>query len=179
MRVSCGLRSGRPQSRVRWLLSSQLGWQHRQSMVWNQLPKKASLRELVIMSPYPTTLPRVGCVWQHSIEIVGCAGLIKYVGLAAENRGVLVLRYSKGTKDTSTTASPIVTETLRFTFSSANKKYYRKSVVHSRTKIRLFHCDTWMGWVPQGKRQNETSSQLVRGGSLCIRKSQGWKEYFT
>ena len=62
------------------------------------------------MSPYPTTLPRVGCVWQHSIEIVGCAGFIKYVGLAAENRGVLVLRYSKGTKDTSTTASP--TETL-------------------------------------------------------------------
>ena len=40
-----------------------------------------------------------------------------------------------------------------------------KSVVHSRTKIRLFHCNTWMGRVPQGKLQNETSSQLVRGGA--------------
>jgi hypothetical protein len=70
---------------------------------------------LIIINPYPTALPRANGVWQQHLEIVGCAGLIKYVGLAAENRGVLVLRYSKGTKDTSTTASPIVTETLRFT----------------------------------------------------------------
>ena len=31
---------------------------------------------------------------------------MKSVGVAAEGKGVLVLRYSKGTKDTSTTASP-------------------------------------------------------------------------
>ena len=54
-------------------------------------------------------------MWQHDLETVGCTGPVKSVGVAAEGKGVLVLRYSKGTKDTSTTASPIVTETLRFT----------------------------------------------------------------
>ena len=91
---------------MRWLLSSQLGWQHRQRTVWNRLPKIASLRELIIIGSYPTTLPRVGRVWQHDLETVGCMGFVKSVGLAAEGKEVLVLRYSKGTKDTSTTASP-------------------------------------------------------------------------
>ena len=45
-------------------------------------------------------------MWQHDLETVGCAGPVKSVGVAAEGKGVLVLRYSKGTKDTSTTASP-------------------------------------------------------------------------
>ena len=36
-------------------------------------------------------------------------GFVKSVGLAAEGKEVLVLRYSKGTKDTSTTASPNAT----------------------------------------------------------------------
>ena len=116
--------------------------------------------------------PGVDCVWQHDLETVGCAGLVKSVGMAAEGKGVLVLRYSKGTKDTSTTASPKEThgkvDLLHPFFIRISK-----SVVHSRTKIRLFHCNTWMGLVSQRKLQNETSSQLVRGGSLCIRKSQG------
>ena len=50
--------------------------------------------------------PGVDCVWQHDLETVGCAGPVKSVGVAAEGKGVLVLRYSKDTKDTSTTASP-------------------------------------------------------------------------
>ena len=50
--------------------------------------------------------PGVDCVWQHDLETVGCTGLVKSVGMAAEGKGVLVLRYSKGTKNTSTTASP-------------------------------------------------------------------------
>ncbi len=50
--------------------------------------------------------PGVDGVWQHHLETVGCTGLVKSVGVAAEGKGVLVLRYSKGTKDTSTTASP-------------------------------------------------------------------------
>lgn len=50
--------------------------------------------------------PGVDGVWQHHLETVGCAGLVKSVGVAAEGKGVLVLRYPKGTKDTSTTASP-------------------------------------------------------------------------
>ena len=37
-------------------------------------------------------------------------GFVKSVGLAAEGKGVLVLRYSKGTKNTSTTASPNETQ---------------------------------------------------------------------
>lgn len=116
--------------------------------------------------------PGVDSVWQHHLETVGCIGPVKSVGVAAEGKGVLVLRYSKGTKDTSTTASPKEThgkvDLLHPFFIRISK-----SVVHSRTKIRLFHCNTWMGLVSQRKLQNETSSQLVRGGSLCIRKSQG------
>ena len=143
MQASFGVRSGRPQSGMRWLLSSQLGWQHRQRTVWNRLPKIASLRELIIMGSYPTTLPRVGRVWQHDLETVGCMGLVKSVGMAAEGKGVLVLRYSKGTKDTSTTASPNETH-----WEGGHVKFIlhltSKSVVHSRTKIRLFHCNTWM-----------------------------------
>ena len=53
--------------------------------------------------------PRVDGVWQHDLETVGCTGPMKSVGVAAEGKGVLVLRYSKGTKDTSTTASPTET----------------------------------------------------------------------
>ena len=45
-------------------------------------------------------------MWQHDLETVGYIGLVKSVGMAAEGKEVLVLRYSKGTKDTSTTASP-------------------------------------------------------------------------
>ena len=48
-------------------------------------------------------------MWQHDLETVGCTGPVKSVGVAAEGKGVLVLRYSKGTKDTSTTASPTET----------------------------------------------------------------------
>ena len=94
--------------------------------------------------------PGVDCVWQHDLETVGCAGLVKSVGMAAEGKGVLVLRYSKGTKDTSTTASPKETHWEGGPFNP----YFireRKSVVHSRTKIRLFHRNTWMELVPQGK----------------------------
>ena len=36
-------------------------------------------------------------MWQHDLETVGCAGLVKSVGMAAEGKGVLVLRYSKVT----------------------------------------------------------------------------------
>ena len=70
-------------------------------------------------------------------------GLVKSVGLAAEGKEVLVLRYSKGTKDTSTTASPKETHGKVDTSSSYFIRI-SKSVVHSRTKIRLFHCNTWM-----------------------------------
>ena len=49
-------------------------------------------------------------MWQHDLETVGFLGLMKSVGMAAEGKEVLVLRYSKGTKDTSTTASPNVTQ---------------------------------------------------------------------
>ena len=54
--------------------------------------------------------PGVDGVWQHHLETVGCTGSVKSVGVAAEGKGVLVLRYSKGTKDTSTTASPKETQ---------------------------------------------------------------------
>ena len=95
------------------------------------------------MGSYPITLPRVNCVWQHDLETVGCMGFVKSVGLAAEGKEVLVLRYSKGTKDTSTTASPNETH-----WEGGHVKFIlhptSKSVVHSRTKIRLFHCNTWM-----------------------------------
>jgi hypothetical protein len=40
-------------------------------------------------------------------------------------------------------------------------------------KIRLFSCNTEIAKVPQGNGKGEMSNQLVRGGILFIRKSQG------
>ena len=36
-------------------------------------------------------------MWQHDLETVGYTGHMKSVGVAAEGKGVLVLRYSKVT----------------------------------------------------------------------------------
>lgn len=69
---------------------------------------------------------------------------MKYVGLAAENRGGLVLRYPKSTKDTSTTASPIETETLRFTFPVQSRSKFKQkccALSYENTVVPLKYVD--------------------------------------
>ena len=105
------------------------------------------------MDSCPTTLPRVGRVWQHDLETVGCMGFVKSVGLAAEGKGVLVLRYSKGTKDTSTTASPIETQWegghVKFIFIVPAKVLC--------TLVRKYGCSTAIrGWGEYRKESTKT-----------------------
>ena len=85
-------------------------WSVRMTMyIIIQLQKIASLIELIIILLISYTLPKCDWMWQSNLEIVGKFRLMKLVGLAAENRKVLYLKYSKGTKITSTIASFIPT----------------------------------------------------------------------
>ena len=69
-------------------------------------------------------------------------GFVKSVGLAAEGKGVLVLRYSKGTKDTSTTASPNETHGKVDT-SSSFSSYQQKccALSYENTVVPLQYVD--------------------------------------
>ena len=81
-------------------------------------------------------------MWQHDLETVGCVGLMKLVGMAAEGKEVLVLRYSKGTKDTSTTASPNETHG-EVDMSSSFSSYQQKccALSYENTVVPLQYVD--------------------------------------
>ena len=97
--------------------------------------------------------PGVDCAWQHDLETVGCTGLVKSVGVAAEGKGVLVLRYSKGTKDTSTTASPKETHGKVDTSSS----YFISPAKVLCTLVRKYGCSTAIrGWGEYRKENSKT-----------------------
>ena len=69
-------------------------------------------------------------------------GLVKSVGLAAEGKEVLVLRYSKGTKDTSTTASP--NETHGEVDTSSSFSFYQQkccALSYENTVVPLQYVD--------------------------------------
>ena len=96
-------------------------------------------------------------MWQHDLETVGCTGPVKSVGVAAEGKGVLVLRYSKGTKDTSTTASPKETHGKVDTLSS----YFILPAKVLCTLVRKYGCSTAIrGWGEYSK-ENSKTKQVV------------------
>ena len=97
-------------------------------------------------------------MWQHDLETVGCTGPVKSVGVAAEGKGVLVLRYSKGTKDTSTTASPTEThgkvDPLHPFFNFVQAKVLC-------TLVRKYGCSTAIrGW-GEYRKENSKTKQVV------------------
>ena len=97
--------------------------------------------------------PGVDCAWQHDLETVGCAGPVKSVGVAAEGKGVLVLRYSKGTKDTSTTASP--KETHGKVDLLIHSSFVSAKVLC--TPVRKYGCSTAIrGWGEYRKENSKT-----------------------
>ena len=97
--------------------------------------------------------PGVDGVWQHHLETVGCTGSVKSVGVAAEGKGVLVLRYSKGTKDTSTTASP--KETHGKVDLSIHSSFVSAKVLC--TLVRKYGCSTAIrGWGEYRKENSKT-----------------------